>query len=573
MTDQTGFRTQAPESLEGKTVPTYKDEGHYDAVDIAQVMAGIQRQNPPPVNVYQAQPQKEVKEQPVEPEKIEDFGIGIQECKSTINRTNSHVDYTVTVCCKVTCEPGFFVDVCKVNGTADRCKPCPEGTYLDDITHSELLLKCRTYDCPPESIPASTFPPEPACRKRCVCDVQRRYVGSDPCACKRATVTCPHGKSLTIDNTCEPIEQEVTPTTNDPSSTGYFMTTRKENPEYTGRISSGETTVNRSVTVPSHDLGSNGDNGLVTILVPVLVILFVIVMPVVIGVLCYKKKKESRHFETVKLNDAAKLSLDSLKKEDKEPLSYDLESVEPLSKPEEMPTPFTFLNYRKLDQRIVDRDFILSRFDTKHRNHEIKYSRNNCYAACRGHPFTCGAHNHCHCHNPDTCDSHSGPVCLSSECGGTRKCVESKCHCEYHCSGVDDCRNFPCKFGTPECADKMCSCNDPSTTPRPTTTATTAPATTTTTTAATTTTAPQTSTPSGVACTTTSDCKNSNYTVSWNPFEFVICENPIWRTCTAGYCVCDKTLKADCVLIQGLLTTENIQCCEDAGCVNGYFGG
>lgn len=86
---------------------------------------------------------------------------------------------------------------------------------------------------------------------------------------------------------------------------------------------------------------------------------------------------------------------------------------------------------------------------------------NNCYAACRGHPFTCGAHNHCHCHNPDTCDSHSGPVCLSSECGGTRKCVESKCHCEYHCSGVDDCRNFPCKFGTPECADKMCSCNDP----------------------------------------------------------------------------------------------------------------
>lgn len=44
------------------------------------------------------------------------------------------------------------------------------------------------------------------------------------------------------------------------------------------------------------------------------------------------------------------------------------------------------------------------------------------------------------------------------------------------------------------------------------------------------------------ACTTTSDCKNSNYTVSWNPFEFVICENPIWRTCTAGYCVCDKTL-------------------------------
>lgn len=54
-------------------MPTYKDEGHYDAVDIAQVRAGIQRQNPPPVNVFQAQPQKEVKEQPVEPEKIEDI--------------------------------------------------------------------------------------------------------------------------------------------------------------------------------------------------------------------------------------------------------------------------------------------------------------------------------------------------------------------------------------------------------------------------------------------------------------------------------------------------------------------
>nr|XP_034299570.1 uncharacterized protein LOC105325484 isoform X3 [Crassostrea gigas] len=377
---------------------------------------------------------------------VSTFGIETQECKPTNNR--------YLVCCKVTCNPGFFVDVCKVNGTADRCKPCPEGTYLDDITDSEFPVKCRTYDCPPESIPASSLPPEPACRKRCVCDVQRRYVGSDPCACERSTVTCPHGKSLTIDNTCEPIEQEVTPTTNDPSSTSYFMTTRKENPEYTGRISSEETTVNRSVTVPSHNPGSNEDNGLVTILVPVLVVLFVIVMLVVIGVLCYKKKKESRHqngktstdaemektslkslstrptstesnnaphrfrngsgnsyrglftgldankdcqfgtisssadedmesssfmphnthskrtennassivgngscnnksidtgldakknyhcdFETVELNDAAKLSLESLKKEDKGPLSYDLESVEPLSKPEEMPTP------------------------------------------------------------------------------------------------------------------------------------------------------------------------------------------------------------------------------------------
>lgn len=215
---------------------------------------------------------------------VSTFGIETQECKPTNNR--------YLVCCKVTCDPGFFVDVCKVNGTADRCKPCPEGTYLDDITDSEIPVKCWTYDCPPESIPASTFPPEPACRKKCVCDVQRRYVGSDPCACKRATVTCPHGKLLTIDNTCEPIDKEVTPTTNDPSSTGYFMTTREENPEFTRRISSEETTVNPNVTVPSYDPGSKGDNHLVTILV--LVLVFVIVMSVVIGVLYNKKKKESR---------------------------------------------------------------------------------------------------------------------------------------------------------------------------------------------------------------------------------------------------------------------------------------
>lgn len=215
---------------------------------------------------------------------VSTFGIETQECKPTNNR--------YLVCCKVTCDPGFFVDVCKVNGTADRCKPCPEGTYLDDITDSEIPVKCWTYDCPPESIPASTFPPEPACRKKCVCDVQRRYVGSDPCACKRATVTCLHGKLLTIDNTCKPIDKEVTPTTNDPSSTGYFMTTREENPEYTGRISSEETTVNPNVTVPSYDPGSKGDNHLVTILV--LVLVFVIVMSVVIGVLYNKKKKESR---------------------------------------------------------------------------------------------------------------------------------------------------------------------------------------------------------------------------------------------------------------------------------------
>lgn len=224
--------------------------------------------------------------------------FGTQECESTIKRSN-YVDYAVhvTVCCYVRCNPGFFVDVCKVNGTADRCKPCPEGTYLDDITDSEFPVKCRINDCPPESIPASTFPPKPACQKKCVCDVQRQYVGSDPCACEQATVTCPHGKSLTIDNTCEPIEKEVTPTSNDPSSTGYFMTTQEENPEYTGRALTKETTVNPNDTVPSYDPGPKGDNDLVTIHVslPVLVIMFIVVLAptAIIGVFWYKKRKEN----------------------------------------------------------------------------------------------------------------------------------------------------------------------------------------------------------------------------------------------------------------------------------------
>lgn len=69
--------------------------------------------------------------------------FGTQECESTIER---YVDYTVIVCCSVTCNSGFFVDVCKVNGTADRCERCPEGTYLDGITDSESPGKC--IECP-----------------------------------------------------------------------------------------------------------------------------------------------------------------------------------------------------------------------------------------------------------------------------------------------------------------------------------------------------------------------------------------------------------------------------------------
>ncbi|XP_078332690.1 uncharacterized protein LOC111135904 isoform X2 [Crassostrea virginica] len=357
---------------------------------------------------------------------------------------------------------------------------------------------------------------------------------------------------------------------------------------------------------------------------------------------------------------------------------------------------------------------------------------NDCYAKCGGHPFTCVAPSyHCQCHNPQTCQSDvSGPVCLSNDCGGTRKCVDSKCQCEFHCESVDDCRNMPCEYGTHECDhEHKCTCKDPchncatecrdkytcieghrhhvtctchnstycdhsvhcvdkcphggsniclgnqcvcrcsrdsecnrcpdtgvcyqnecrcivstttittttttTTTPEPTTTSTT-PTTattiaTTTTTAATTTAATSTVvTDSTIACTTSDDCV-SNFTVKWDPFEFVLCEDPIWRTCTSGYCVCDKSLtrppptpdttdvdvtapatggvncptcdslgtctwercdaadvcmlrspqgkltahcsvKADCILIQGMLAPENVLCCDDANCVNQILG-
>lgn len=64
---------------------------------------------------------------------------------------------------------------------------------------------------------------------------------------------------------------------------------------------------------------------------------------------------------------------------------------------------------------------------------------NNCYVVCRGYLFICGVYNYCYCYNLDICDFYSGLVCLFSECGGIRKCVEFKCYCEYYCFGVDDC--------------------------------------------------------------------------------------------------------------------------------------
>lgn len=216
--------------------------------------------------------------------------FGTQECESTIER---YVDYTVIVCCSVTCKSDYFVDVCKVNGTADRCVPCPNGTYLDSSTDSKDPEKCIKIECLPESIPASTFPKDyPQCRRKCVCDVQRQFVGLDPCACSRATVTCTHEQSLTIYNTCEPIEKEVTITTSSPSSMGYFMTTQEGNPE--DRILTDETRVNSNVTVPSYNPGPEEDNNLVTIIVSLLVIMFVVMsVATAMGVYWYKKRKES----------------------------------------------------------------------------------------------------------------------------------------------------------------------------------------------------------------------------------------------------------------------------------------
>ncbi|XP_062606571.1 uncharacterized protein LOC134268347 isoform X2 [Saccostrea cucullata] len=60
---------------EGKSVPTYRDEGHYDAVDVAQVRAAVQRQEPPAHNMFQAQPHNEVKEQGQPPDKDHDISF------------------------------------------------------------------------------------------------------------------------------------------------------------------------------------------------------------------------------------------------------------------------------------------------------------------------------------------------------------------------------------------------------------------------------------------------------------------------------------------------------------------
>ena len=78
------YKTKKPNLIdlnlwqEGKTVPTYKDEGHYDAVDIAEVRAAIQREEQskaPPVGTFQARPQIEVKEHDLEAEKIGDISF------------------------------------------------------------------------------------------------------------------------------------------------------------------------------------------------------------------------------------------------------------------------------------------------------------------------------------------------------------------------------------------------------------------------------------------------------------------------------------------------------------------
>lgn len=209
-----------------------------------------------------------------------------QECESSINRNNSQNE--VTICCKVSCKPGFFVDICKVNGTADKCERCPEGTYLDDTTNSDFPVKCRAYDCPPEAVPASTFPPKSACPKKCICDVRQKYVGTDPCACMKARVNCTDGTSLTINDTCEATGKEPTTITYQP-----IHTTPKQNPEYT--ISTERTTLTPNFTTPSANPGSGEveKKGLCVIIFATTVLLCaVVVLFVAIGVICYRKRRE-----------------------------------------------------------------------------------------------------------------------------------------------------------------------------------------------------------------------------------------------------------------------------------------
>lgn len=42
-----------------------------------------------------------------------------------------------------------------------------------------------------------------------------------------------------------------------------------------------------------------------------------------------------------------------------------------------------------------------------------------------------------------------------------------------------------------------------------------------------------------VVCAKDTDCV-SEYTLNWNPFEFVLCEDPQWRVCANRYCVCHR---------------------------------
>ncbi|XP_055996979.1 uncharacterized protein LOC125683924 isoform X2 [Ostrea edulis] len=97
-------------------------------------------------------------------------------------------DYTgnFLTCCSTSCNPGFFVKVCTVNGTDDKCVPCPEGTYMDDATSSSLPQHCIRRECLPNSVPADSFPLN-GCRKKCRCDTTNGYIGTDPCDCRKTT--------------------------------------------------------------------------------------------------------------------------------------------------------------------------------------------------------------------------------------------------------------------------------------------------------------------------------------------------------------------------------------------------
>ncbi|XP_061183086.1 uncharacterized protein LOC133191354 [Saccostrea echinata] len=207
----------------------------------------------------------------------------------------------VTECCKTNCTSGSYVEVCTVNGTDDQCVPCPHDSYLDDNTSSDLPTPCIQYNCPPGSVPANTFP-KSGCHKKCQCDVTQKYVGTDPCDCKKSSVTCTRGKQLTIHNVCSTITTTETlmPL---PSVSGQTVSTTPEEvgPEMSTVIVTGGN------TTPTED-----KEPILTVLGGVGVAVLLVVVLVVTMVFIYQKRKRRLRQEISQQED--QIELDPLRR-------------------------------------------------------------------------------------------------------------------------------------------------------------------------------------------------------------------------------------------------------------------